>query len=127
MLQGWLAPVICAELPQSEDRKSSIDSIMTTTRTCVFHVLLIFTVLFLTGCGGVGTSSGGSTVVSYTISDDGSSVTCPGADGRADSAAAVVCSWTCGTWKGRTGIVFLTFTKSPSFHLSSDQVTGRDC
>ena len=61
MLQGWLAPVICAELPQSEDRKSSIDSIMTTTRTCVFHVLLIFTVLFLTGCGGVGTSSGGST------------------------------------------------------------------
>ena len=99
---------------------------MTRKRLCVFHVLLIFTVLFLTGCGGVGTSSGGSTEVSYTIS--GSIVTCPGADSRFNSAVLITCTWKCGTWKGQTGVVMLSFqTKSSSFYLFSDGVSNMAC
>jgi len=106
-----------------------MDSIMATTRTCVIYALLIFTALFLTGCGGGGTSTGGSTVASYTISSDGSSVTCHGADSRATSGGGapsgygvVVCGWNCGTYKGHTGLVILSFIyKSPSFYLSGEQ------
>ena len=71
---------------------------------------------------------GGGSSVSYTISKDGSTVTCPGAESRSESATIVVCVWTCGTYKGRTGMVGLTFLyETGSFYLYSYSVTGYSC
>ena len=63
---------------------------------------------------------GGDSSVSYTISKDGSTVTCPRANYRHDSPTVIQCAWYCGTYKGKTGYVLLSFLYlSSSFSLYS--------
>jgi hypothetical protein len=67
---------------------------------------------------------GGGSSVSYTISKDGSTVTCPGADSVFYSTTYISCSWNCGTYKGRTGVVSLNFFNiTGSFYLDGYSVT----
>jgi len=70
---------------------------------------------------------GDDSSVSYTISKDGSTVRCPTADSRSDygDLGLIICQWSCGTYKGRTGVVTLGFTyESPSYYLSSSSVNA---
>ncbi len=62
--------------------------------------------------------------VSYTISKDGSTVRCPTADNRSESAFVIICQWMCGTYKGKTGFVRLTFfnISDAGFYLHSHTV-----
>jgi len=63
--------------------------------------------------------------VSYTISSDGASVSCPRADYRLVSDTVIQCGWNCGTYKGMAGYVILAFSyESPSFYLSVYSVSG---
>ena len=84
----------------------------------------------LASCGEGDTSSGGSTVVNYTFSSDGAHVTCKGADSvTTGPTGATVCVWNCGTWKGKTGEVVLSFATntSSSFYLYADVVVEKSC
>ena len=69
---------------------------------------------------------GGGSSALYTISKDGSTVRCPTADAFSEAELSyIVCQWTCATYKGRTGIVSLSFLyKSPSFYLYSYSVSA---
>jgi hypothetical protein len=72
------------------------------------------------------TKAGGGSSVSYTISKDGSTVTCPGADSVFYSTVYITCSWYCATYKGRTGYVGFSFTHdypSTVFTLQSYSVS----
>ena len=68
---------------------------------------------------------GGGSSVSYTISKDGSTVRCPGAEFRHNTPTVIQCAWYCATYKGVKGYTLLMFAyTSPSWYFYSDTVWG---